>query len=370
MLRAIRRGLISLLGDDMRKSRLKTLTELVSGAIRGKTLTEAGIGRHIPGQVNPKHQTKKVYRFYANEKVEFEDISHALMRALVVSGTGTLCLAVDCTEIGCYLIITGNVVTRSRAIPVYWKVVVRGDMLQRDFEEAFLVKLRALVPEDITPILLEDRGFDSVSSLRFIEKLDFKFVVRAGSNVGVRYGERSDFVAGGKLPHKRGPARDFGMVDFCASDPIRVRLVFKHDWMQDEPWILVTNLSAHKNTIVQLYSRRFEIEECYRDLKDLRDGFKLRDFELSDPARVERLLLVAAVAYLLMFLAGKYGEEHQLDRRYKSNTRRRREFALWRLGRWVLKRHFKRLGLTFEDIAVFLASAAIPWSKEELGLAC
>ena len=66
--------------------------------------------------------------------------------------------------------------------------------------------------------------------------------------------------------------------------------------------------------VVDLYSRRFTIEETFRDQKDPRFGFGMRHTRVASPDRRDRLLLLASLAQALLTLLGAAGERCGLDR--------------------------------------------------------
>ncbi len=367
MLRKVRRVMERILADALTKKQRTTLSEVVAAAIECRSLSISEMAKSMPGDVAPKHQEKKIHRFIRNDLLDLEAASRALIARLAQREKGTLCIVVDWSDFGDFNVLQFSVPIQSRAVPIYWKVIddkkTRGVITE---DEGFK-KLCELMPEGVTPILLADRGFDSVERLRFLEQLSpLKLVVRVASNVGVRRAGEDKFVPCGKLPHKRGATHDFGIVDFCASDPMPIRLVYKFDRMMDEPWILVTNLTCSKGLVVSLYGRRFEVEEFFRDLKEVRFGLQMRGHKLQAAERVLRLLLVAAVAYLIMVLAGCHAEATGRHRSLQSNTRKTRELALWRVGRWILR----RLDVSVDALLTFLDTLGLRWSREELGLAC
>ena len=72
-------------------------------------------------------------------------------------------------------------------------------------------------------------------------------------------------------------------------------VVVKHQKGMKEAWCLATNraeLGAAK--IVELYSRRFTIEETFRDIKDDRFGLGLSATHIGSPERRDRLLFISA----------------------------------------------------------------------------
>ncbi len=94
-----------------------------------------------------------------------------------------------------------------------------------------------------------------------------------------------------------------------------------------EPWCLATSAE-----VVTLYSRRFSIEEGFRDLKDLRFGMGLSWVRIAEPERRDRLLLLSALACALLTLLGAAGESLGMERYLKANTVKRRTYSLFRQG--------------------------------------
>ncbi len=101
-------------------------------------------------------------------------------------------------------------------------------------------------------------------------------------------------------------------------------VVLVHARGMADPWCLATSrddlTAAH---VVKLYGRRFTIEETFRDTKDIHFGLGLSATHIGSAARRDRLLFVAALAYVLMTLLGAACERCGLDRTLKANTTKR-----------------------------------------------
>ncbi len=69
----------------------------------------------------------------------------------------------------------------------------------------------------------------------------------------------------------------------------------------EEPWYLISNAEPGLD-LVWSYGRRFCCEQLFRDQKS--GVFQLEDSGLRDPERINRLLLVVAIAVLLSSLQG------------------------------------------------------------------
>ena len=85
-----------------------------------------------------------------------------------------------------------------------------------------------------------------------------------------------------------------------------------------EPWYLVSNLDPSLD-LVWAYGQRFCCEQLFRDQKS--GIFQLESSGLRDPARIDRLLLVVAIAVLLSSLQGYAislaGERRRVDPHWK-----------------------------------------------------
>jgi hypothetical protein len=82
------------------------------------------------------------------------------------------------------------------------------------------------------------------------------------------------------------------------------------------PWLLATSLPHDPSSarrITQLYARRMQIEETFRDLKCHRWGFGLRYARCKSAKRLEILLLLGTLATLTAWLVGLAGRALQLN---------------------------------------------------------
>jgi hypothetical protein len=100
-----------------------------------------------------------------------------------------------------------------------------------------------------------------------------------------------------------------------------------------EPWCIATSRSdLTASQVVKLYARRFRIEETFRDTKDIHFGMGLSATHIGSPVRRDRLLFLAAFAFVLLTLLGEAGERAGLDRYLKANTSKKRTMSLYNQG--------------------------------------
>jgi hypothetical protein len=101
----------------------------------------------------------------------------------------------------------------------------------------------------------------------------------------------------------------------------------KREHAYDEPWLLVTSLSAEQASaeqVVASYRRRMQIELTFRDLKDDRWSMAFTEARTYSPERREMLLLIAAVGTFALWLIGLVAESLDWQRHFQANTVRDR----------------------------------------------
>jgi hypothetical protein len=100
-----------------------------------------------------------------------------------------------------------------------------------------------------------------------------------------------------------------------------------------EPWCIATSRDdLNASQIVSAYSKRFTIEESFRDTKDPRFGMGLSATHIGRTDRRDRLMLIGALAQALLTLLGAASEEVGLDRKLKANTAKHRTISLFNQG--------------------------------------
>ena len=143
---------------------------------------------------------------------------------------------------------------------------------------------------------------------------------------------------------------------------VQCSVSLKHAKRGNEPWLLASSLSNTKHTvkhIVNLYKKRMQIEQAFRDLKNTRNGFGFRHCRAQNVKRFEVALLIAALAMFLLWLIGRVKKEDNSHFSYQANTvKSRNVLSCFSIGWQVLKRgelHFlswRQLLLALESFAV------------------
>lgn len=362
----------------LRLSQAKTLSVLVASALVVERVSLASLGRSmgrpIPG-VGPgvrgfrgfrgaKHSIKRCWRFIANDRIEPTLAMQGVAARLLRQRKKPLLVALDWTDIRGLTTLMASVVVKGRSIPLVWsschKHVWQGHKSRNSFEEALLLTLRHLIPRDwnVPVVILADRGFGRTELGRFCRRYGFHYVIRIQPKVRIQVGSRKFRLD--LYPVKKGQCFKLpGVLYRSEHDPLEQHVVvcWKKDLpkRRDECWYLMTDLDRSAGELVDLYARRMQIEQFFRDTKSKRNGWSLRDTGLRQPERLDRLILILALAYLLLVGLGLCARGRYRSGQWASNNRKD-EYSTFQIGRFMLDQ--LRLQ-TQQAIAAILATSEI-----------
>jgi hypothetical protein len=137
MLRKVRRIMERVLADSLTKRQHTTLSQAATAAIEARSLCIAEMSKHMPSDVDPKHELKKIHRLIRNDGLDLSAVSRALIAALAQRGKGTLCVTVDWSEFGSFSVLQFSVPIQSRAVPIYWAVIDEDETRKTIAEPVF-----------------------------------------------------------------------------------------------------------------------------------------------------------------------------------------------------------------------------------------
>lgn len=324
----------------LRRSQAKTLAVLVASAMRVERISLANIGRALSGRV--KHQIKRCWRFCANERIETADAMRGVLRRVLKKRKKTLIVSFDWTDLKGFQTLVASAVFKGRSIPLCWascrKHVYDGHRSRNAFEQSLLLVLRGMIPPRVKVILLADRGFGRTELARFCQNHGFGYVIRVQPNVHVRCASYSGNLL--DYPVHKGICKLLRSVAYRSHHAVTQNIVVR--WVRDLPekrdecWFLMTDLDAGPAQISQLYRRRMTIEQLFRDQKNKRNGWSLRDTKITRPERIDRLLLILAIAYLLLCGIGLIALRTGRPGDWASSTRN--ECSVFTIGRIMLPR--------------------------------
>lgn len=336
--RHVKQFVEQVVGDDLHAKRVLSLSNGVVGVIHAAALAVHFIGEGLSTAMgtDPKHAIKQVDRLLSNSAISVW-MFFARWVPFVVGPRKALRVALDWTEydrdghatIALYLL-----TSHGRATPLVWQTVRKSELKDRQgqYEDEVIERLHELLADDVQVTLLADRGFGNQERYRHMAVLGWGFVIRFRENILVESAEGDSKPAAEWVP-KNGRPKILRDAHVTADRTQVGAIVCMKAAGMKEAWCLATNRTdLSPAQIVELYGRRFTIEETFRDQKDPRFGLGLSATHIKDPARRDRLLMLAAFAQGLLTLLGAASEAAGLDRYLKANTVKRRTHSLFRQG--------------------------------------
>ena len=326
---------VSVCAVYLRLSQAKTLAALVASAMRCQRVSLANLGRSLLGTT--KHQIKRAWRFCANERIESADAMRGIVAKLLKKRKKKLLIAVDWVDIKGFQTLLASAVLKGRSTPIAWASttnhVYDGHKSRNAFEESLLLVLRDMIPREIKVVILADRGFGRTALATFCQQQGFGYVIRIQPSVTVRlhgfHGKLLDY------PVKKGIAKVLKRVSYRSDGAVTQSVVVR--WRKDLPpkrdecWFLMTDQPGTAHQLCQLYGRRMTIEQLFRDDKSKRNGWSLRDTQITRPDRLDRLLLILAIAYLLLCGIGLLAKQ-QFKPSAWCSTNRQIECSIYTIG--------------------------------------
>jgi len=352
--------------SNFNQARSKTLLDCADALIQSNRMTLTDIGRSLRGTAHVKHKIKPVDRFLGRDKLDKD--KNAIYAELVHHLFGTLpyfVLAVDWS--GCcgddYHLLRASLVVDGRSMPINNMVVSKADYATRASHNRFIDELVKILNTDKKVYIVTDggyltpwfqhvlnQGWHVIGRLRggtksCINEGDWQTVheLHEGATSTPTYlglaqiGKYTDstgqfhlYLYKGKVKGRKGSSR------FTKDKKMYER-------MADEPWLLVSSdddLEAKQ--VVNLYSKRTQIEQNFRDDKSQRYGFSWRLSKSVGVKRISALCLIRVIATLALWLIGFEGEWRKLHHRFQANTiKHRRVLSFVSLAKQILK-HYKR----------------------------
>ena len=348
-----------LFGEDIHAQRVLSLSNGVVGVLHTASLGihAIGLGLSVATGRDPTHTTKQVDRLLSNLSLRIETVFRAWIPFLV-RDRDAIVVALDWTDhdaddqTTCMLSL---ITAHGRATPMAWKTVRKSARkgLMFEVESEVIACAHQAIPESVRVTLLADRGFGDQERYLSLTTLGWDWVIRFRGNIRVTSAQgEARTAAGWVLPAGRPKMLRAATVTADAA-PVPAVVVVKKAKMK-EAWCLSSSrddLTAAE--VIALYSRRFSIEENFRDTKDPRFGLGLSTVRISTPTRRDRLLLIATLAEALLTLLGAASERAGLDKRLYAGTSKTRVHSLFTQGlRW-----FQLLPMAREAWALTLMTA-------------
>jgi hypothetical protein len=321
-----------------------------------KQLSIVGLGRCLNQSAKVKHNIKRVDRLFGNSalhverKIIYRGINRHLLKnnnrpVIIIDWSGL-------TRCGAYHFLRAAIAVKGRTLTLYDQAYPLREYGKEKTHREFLGVLKNLIPEDCKPIVITDAGFKN-TWFQGVTALGWDFIGRVRSNtyyckenndlwlpIKTLYEKathKASYVGQVKLARSRPILCNFYLLKQKKKFRVKRNLVGKkvqcssskkHAERENEPWLIATSLTQNEvnaNEVMGLYKKRMQIEEAFRDLKNSRNGFSLRQCRSFHAERLNIALLIATLAMLVLWLFGIAAKQKNLHYSYQTNTEKNRD---------------------------------------------
>lgn len=341
----------------MHAFRRRNLCQLTVALLEHGSCWITEMGRHLKSSTRIKHRIKRVDRFVGNPRLHAElPRIYKTLAAIVIKSKRPVIL-IDWTVVSQERwALVASVAREGRSQVVYQQVHPKRAVNVAKVHRRFVESLAEVLPAGCTPTVVTDAGFNGTWFAQVRER-GWDFVGRLTPNI-LFYTRDTKHKVRDVHPLKHGVPEHFGrckvttmsmydasVVSVKAAPKGRHRRRTKHANLTSiiqhryklrgvRPWVLATSLhDVPAERIVDLYAKRMQCEETFRDMKNHRLGLGLGSSGSKSIQRLEVLAMLTALASFAAMVLGVIGQQQQAVHMLQANTiKHRRVFSLHRLG--------------------------------------
>ncbi|CAK2691645.1 transposase [Vibrio crassostreae] len=351
---------------SIHKKRVSSLILATKSVLDGSDLTLTKLGRKLETNTTVKHAIKRVDRLLGNRQLHREkDLIYKWHACLITGANPCPVILVDWSDVReqlRYMTLRASVALDGRAITIFEQVFEYGQYNSPKSHQTFLDKLQSILPSKTSPIIVSDAGFRN-TWFRQVQEKGWFWLGRVRGEVSIKQPHKpwvsnktfyptavhKPKYLGHCLLAKRSPisceAYVYKGLEKGRKAQRHSRTSQKHSATNlyqrsaKEPWLLATNVPRHilnEVQITNLYAKRMQIEEAFRDLKSTAYGIALRHNRTRCTRRLDILLLIALLAEILMWWNGLIAVQAKWHFDFQANSiKHRRVLSIPRLGREV-----------------------------------
>jgi hypothetical protein len=349
--------------------RLQSVMDIASALQKSQNLSMASMGRKVDSSSNIKNKIKKVDRLESNRhlhgelEVLYSGLSQYVFKYISYEASAPVIIDVCYLKDNCAVqMLSAEIALKGRSLPLYRDVFNQGELKKR--ASKFISTLKELLPSNKPVIIIMDAAFGE-DWLKAIELAGWHWLVRIRQGKNIQLESNTEWVS----------VKDFiptiGLRSKCYKDAqimvkhgrrcrlVTVRKSAKKDRRKPqfmprndkagnnsfrlsakEPWILATNLPNEYNTthIINLYKKRMQIEESFRDMKSHRFGLSGRYISTTCVYRWGVKMLLASIVQIVFWIIGVIGHSQNFQKVFQANTvKDKKVFSYFFLGQLIVE---------------------------------
>ena len=355
--------------SKIHKTRLNAVLDVASSLRNSQNLSLSELGRNLPGDAKLKHKIKKVDRLEGNKILHnelfylykglssfvFKYISKDLTLPLIID----ICCLKDDRKIQ---MLSAEIAIKGRTLPLYREVFNDTETKGRAYN--FLKEVSNCLPKNRQIIIVMDAGFYD-EWFREIEALGWYWLCRVRGTKTLKLSEESEWGTVKEIiPNIKYKTTSYenALLTKEHKRPCRIVTTYRapkgrkvitsrgkttstlsngsYSKLNKEPWILSTNLPLEVGAIeiVNLYFKRMQIEESFRDVKSHQFGLSGRYVRTHSVHRWAVKMFLAAIVQITYWVIGVIAHSQNKQQYFQSNTvKSRKIFSYFTLGRLMIE---------------------------------
>lgn len=305
---------------SIHKSRMSSLCAAMQSLVSNGKCTVTAIGRGIQSSATEKSCIKRADRLLSNQAFleEIPFIYAALTTSLIKTKQPLILIDwSNADDKKRHMILRASLALEGRSLTLLQEVKSMDDYNCPHVHAAFLLRLKAQLPEDCRPVIVTDAGF-KVPWLKQIRKMGWHYIGRVRGNQTLQLSDSESFISVSTLYKKaKTTPQNLGRIKLTRSQSyVTTAVLVGTGWKlrkrdrhkaYKEPWLLVSSLpqvSDYARRIAKCYNARMQIEESFRDQKSQTYGLGSNAHKTYKIDRLRSLLLLAALANWLHYMLG------------------------------------------------------------------
>lgn len=274
------------------KPQRQGLADIAASILTCRNVNTSELAVVLPRDVHSDEERYRyINRWLANRKIDPIRVMHGfvpeLLQLLCQEGQ-TAILSLDQSKISkgfeCLMV---SLRIGERAIPVGWKVIKTEGEIGFNIQKLLLESVAEMIPEGVEILLSADRFYGTAALISLCQELGWHYRIRLKGNLKVWYqGEElktGEFIKRGILSAEK----------VWFNTGVQTCIGSLQEEGHEDPWIIAMDSIPTISRILD-YGMRWGIEALFSDMKTR--GFGITKTQLKDPVRIERLMLVLAIA--------------------------------------------------------------------------
>ncbi len=279
----------------LRKTVTKKLALAVGAMIEGQTPNTVELANLLPLPTERQDMREQwLRRLLKNPLLESAAVMAPFAREELAQASGhgqTVLLSMDQTDLGDRMaVLMVSVRVGDRALPLAWIAEAGAANIGFEGQRQVLEQVLAWLPMPAEVLLSADRFYPSMELFDWLHAHGWSYRLRLKGNLLADPGY-GDEVTTGELAQGVKERYLSGVRLFAQGVPTNLGIL--HETGHPEPWIIAMDCAPTRAAVLD-YGARWAIEPMFSDFKGR--GFELEDSQLEHAERLERLILLMALA--------------------------------------------------------------------------